>query len=121
MKKPLYNLFPGKIFRSSQTNRSGAGTDSKAESNSIRTGERDKDGDTSIKAVVANADAGFLWLPVSLDSVDLEKTLAKDFGGRDQLSKKRWLHLLREKVRRQNHERDSERIGALVFLLDSTK
>ena len=46
MKKPLYNLFPGKIFRSSQTNRSGAVTDSKAESNSIRTGERDKDGDT---------------------------------------------------------------------------
>ena len=46
MKKPLYNLFHGKIFRSSQTNRSGAVTDSKAESNSIRTGERDKDGDT---------------------------------------------------------------------------
>ena len=46
MKKPLYNLFPGKIFRSSQTNRSGAVTDSKAESNSIRTGERDKDVDT---------------------------------------------------------------------------
>ena len=46
MKKPLYNLFPGKIFRSSQTNRCGAVTDSKAESNSIRTGERDKDGDT---------------------------------------------------------------------------
>ena len=46
MKKPLCNLFPGKIFRSSQTNRSGAVTDSKAESNSIRTGERDKDRDT---------------------------------------------------------------------------
>ena len=30
-------------------------------------------------------------------------------------------HLLREKVRRQNHERGSERIGALVFLLGSTK
>ena len=46
MKKPLYNLFPGKIFRSSQTNRSGAVIDSKAESNSKRIGERDKDGDT---------------------------------------------------------------------------
>ena len=39
-------LFPGKIFRSSQTNRSYTVTDSKTESNSIRIGERDKDGDT---------------------------------------------------------------------------
>ena len=30
---------------------------------------------------------------------------------------KRSLHLLREKVRRQNHERDSERIGAWFFYL----
>ena len=67
------------------------------------------------------ADAGFLWLPVSLDPVDLEKTLAKDFGGRHLLSEKRWLHLLREKVRRQNHKWGSERIGALIFLIDSTK
>ena len=67
------------------------------------------------------ADAGFLWLPVSLDPVDLEKTLAGDFGGRDLLSEKRCLHLLREKVRRQNHEWGSERIGTLVFLIDSTK
>ena len=44
---------------------------------------------------------------MSLDPVNLEKTLAKDFGGRDLLSKKRSLHLLREKVRRQNHERGS--------------
>ena len=58
---------------------------------------------------------------MSLDPVDLEKTLAKDFGGRDLLSEKRSLHLLREKVRRQNHERGSEQIGALVFLIDSTK
>ena len=49
------------------------------------------------------------------------ETLAKDFGGRDLLSKKGSLHLLREKVRRQNHERGSERIGALVFFIDSTK
>ena len=55
MKKPLYNLFPGKIFRSSQTNRSGAVTDSKAESNSIRTGERDKDGDTWVFVVAGVA------------------------------------------------------------------
>ena len=54
-------------------------------------------------------------------SMDLEKTLAKDFGGRDLLSEKRSLHLLREKVRRQNHERGSERVGALIFLIDSTK
>ena len=59
--------------------------------------------------------AGFWWLAVSLDPMDLEKTLARDFGGRDLLSEKRWLHLLREKVRRQNHERGSERIGAHVF------
>ena len=58
---------------------------------------------------------------MSLDPVDLEKTLARDFEGRDLLSEKRWLHLLTEKVRRQNHERGSERIGALVFLIDSTK
>ena len=56
MKKPLYNIFLGKIFRSSQTNRSGAVTDSKAESNSIRTGERDKDGDTWV--FVASGVAG---------------------------------------------------------------
>ena len=30
---------------------------------------------------------------------------------------KRSLHLLREKVRRKNHEQDSERIGAWVFYL----
>ena len=58
---------------------------------------------------------------MSLDPVDLEKTLAKDFGGRDLLSEKHSLPLLREKVRRQNHERDSELIGALVFVIDSTK
>ena len=52
---------------------------------------------------------------MSLNPVDLEKTLARDFRGRDPLSEKRWLHLLREKVRRQNHERGSERIGAYVF------
>ena len=56
MKKPLYNLFPGKIFRSSQTNRSCAVTDSKAKANSIRTGERDKDGDTWV--FVASGVAG---------------------------------------------------------------
>ena len=50
-----------------------------------------------------------------LDPVDLEKTLARDFGGRDLLSEKRWLHLLREKVMRQNHEQGSEWIGAHVF------
>ena len=49
---------------------------------------------------------------MSLDTVDLEKKLARDFGGRDLLSEKRSLHLLREKARRQNHERDSERVGA---------
>ena len=52
---------------------------------------------------------------MSLDLVDLEKTLARDFGGRDLLSEKRWLHLLSEKVRRQNHEWGSERIRAHVF------
>ena len=52
---------------------------------------------------------------MSLDPMDLEKTLAIDFGGRDLLSEKRWLYLLREKVRRQNHERGSEWIGAHVF------
>ena len=70
MKKPLYNLFPGKIFRSSQINRSGVVTDSKAEYNSIRTGERERKKEIS----------GFLWLSVSLDPMDLEKTLARDFG-----------------------------------------
>ena len=49
------------------------------------------------------------------------RELAKDFGRRDLLSEKRSLHLLREKVRRQNHERGSERIEALVFLIESTK
>ena len=58
---------------------------------------------------------------MSLNLVDLEKTLVRDFRGRDLLSEKRWLHLLREKVRRQNHERGSERIGAYVFRIDSTK
>ena len=58
---------------------------------------------------------------MSLDPVDLEKTLAKDFGGRDLLREKRWLHLLREKVRRQTDERGSEQIKALVFLIDSIK
>ena len=53
---------------------------------------------------------------MSLDPMDLEKTLARDFGGRDLLSEKRWLHLLREKVRRQNHERGSERIGARAII-----
>ena len=38
--------------------------------------------------VAGGADAGFLWLSVSLDPVDLEKTLARDFGGRDLLSEK---------------------------------
>ena len=38
--------------------------------------------------VAGGADAGFLWLPASLDPVDLEKTLARDFGGRDLLSEK---------------------------------
>ena len=70
MKKPLYNLFLGKIFRSSQINRSGVVTDSKAEYNSIRTGERERKKEIS----------GFLWLSVSLDPMDLEKTLARDFG-----------------------------------------
>ena len=55
MKKPLYNLFLRKFFRSSQTNRSGTVTDSKAESNSIRTGERDKDGDTWVFMAVGVA------------------------------------------------------------------
>ena len=64
---------------------------------------------------------GFFWLPVSLDPVDQEKTLARDFGGRDILSEKRSLHLLGEKVRKQNHEWGNERIGALVFSLGSTK
>ena len=71
MKKPLYNLFPEKIFCSSQTNRSGAVTESK---NSIRTGERDKDGDTWV--FVASGVAG---------SVDVEKTLV----GRDLLSERK--------------------------------
>ena len=52
---------------------------------------------------------------MSLDPVDLEKMLAKDFGGRDLLSEKSWLHLLRENVRRQNHEKSSKRIEAHVF------
>ena len=38
--------------------------------------------------VVGGVDAGFLWLPVSLDPVDLEKTLARDFGWRDLLNDK---------------------------------
>ena len=39
--------------------------------------------------VAGGADAGFLWLPVSLDPVDLEKTLVRDFRGRDLLNEKR--------------------------------
>ena len=111
MKKPLYNLFPRKIFRSSQTNRSGAVTDSKAESNSIRTRERDKDGDTWV--IVAASVAG---------SSGSREDVGQGFWRcSDLLSEKRSLYLLREKVRRQNHEQGSERIGALVFLLGSTK
>ena len=36
---------------------------------------------------------------MSLDPVDLEKTLARDFEGRDLLSEKRWLYLLREEAK----------------------
>ena len=47
-----------------------------------------------------------------------EKTLARDFWReRSAEREKRSLHLLREKVRGQNHERDSERIGAWFFYL----
>ena len=49
-------------------------------------------------------------------------------GSREDIGQRFWRErsakremLLREKVRRQNHERGSERIGALVFLIDSTK
>ena len=40
-----------------------------------------------------------------------EREVQADFGGRYLLSEKRSLHLLREKVRRQNHERDNVASG----------
>ena len=94
MKKPLYNLFPGKIFRSTQINRSGVVTDSKVESNSIRTGERDKDGDTWVFVAVGVAGSGGsredvgqgFWRCLDLLS---EKTLSTFVEGEGEEAKSR--------------------------------